>query len=103
MAAGAIERGREDAGVNEAMLLRVGCDTQHGRSDSPQRNLDSESPIASCPPKLSQTGVSKRRSFDLNKDTARFPGFGDESRRPSMSEPLKKQTLQPPQFKCHAI
>ena len=63
MAAGAIERGREDAGVNEVMLLRVGCDTRHGRSDSPQRNLDSKSPHRSRPPKLSQTRVSKRRSF----------------------------------------
>lgn len=51
IAAGAIERGREDAGVNEAMLLRVGCDARHGQSDPLQRNLDSQSPHRLLPAK----------------------------------------------------
>jgi hypothetical protein len=44
IAAGAIERGRKDAGVNAAVLLRIGCDVRHGQSDFPrfeQRYLDS--------------------------------------------------------------
>ena len=88
--AGAIERGRGDAGVNEAMLLRTGCEVRHGQSDFPRfepRNLDCESPYRLLPAKLSRTRVSKRRSFGLNEDIGRFPGLSiasDECRRRSI-------------------